>query len=187
MQDGGYDDQGEIAGGDPKAVPHQERFHPRRGGSDQEGERVGRRVSLSVRDKGLRFCAPGVDVRDSWLIERLLYVITADKTRLRYRKVSPTFFQCLTFPSPQLTSILLNLSIRTPTDLDMTPNSLLHSHSLCSRMISCSRPMERSGRIPPAGCDSVGLDRDRRDVTCLFRDFGQLSVFLYDQIKLCKR
>lgn len=127
MQDGGYDDQGEIAGRDPKAVPHQERFHPRRGGSDQEGERMGRRVSLSVRDKGSRSCGPGEDVRDSWLIELLLYVIIADKTRIRCRKVSPTFSQCLTFPSPQLTSILLNLSLRTPIDLDITPNSLLHS------------------------------------------------------------
>jgi hypothetical protein len=61
---------------------------------------VGRRVSLSDRDKGLCFCAPGVDVRDSRLIERLLCVITADKTRIRYRKVSPTFFQRLTFPPP---------------------------------------------------------------------------------------
>jgi hypothetical protein len=127
MQDGGYDDQGEIAGRDPKAVPHQERFHPRRGGSDQEGERMGRRVSLSVRDKGFRFCGPGVDVRDSWLNELLPNVITADKTRIWYRKVSPTFSQRLTFPTPQLTSIILNLSLRTPIDLDITPNSLLHS------------------------------------------------------------
>jgi hypothetical protein len=45
--------------------------------------------------------------------------------------------------------------------------------------------MERSGRILPAGCDSIGLDRDQRDITCLFRDFGQRSVFPSDQIKLC--
>lgn len=46
MPNGGYDDQGEIARRDPKVVPYQERFHPRGGGSDQEGERMGRRVSL---------------------------------------------------------------------------------------------------------------------------------------------
>lgn len=148
---------------------------------------MGRRVSLSVRNKGLRFCAPGVGVGDSWLIELLLYVVIADKTRIRYRKASPTFFQCLPSPSPQLTSIILNLSAQNPIDLDITPTPFFIPYSLCSRTLSSfDRWSDPVGFFRLGVTRSVWTGIDEMLRVC-FEISVNFSVFLYDQIKLCIR